>query len=198
MTIGTRHATIVHGYHATPGDHWFGWLAARLGAAGIATTIPALPDPGTPDRSRWDTALRAALGTVDEKSVVVAHSLGCLTTLRYLRSLSGPWRLGTLVLVSGFLDPLPVLPELDAYIGAGCDVSGLAERIDHLTVLRSDADPLVPAGHTDRLAGLLGTVATVVPGAGHFLADDGVVTLPAAFEAVVSPVRRGSHAPAEV
>ncbi|WP_202437395.1 alpha/beta hydrolase, partial [Streptomyces sp. SID5910] len=179
-----RRASIIHGYGATPDDHWFGWLAERLRADGIPTTVPALPDPQDPDPVRWADAVRGELGTPDEHTVVVAHSLGSLAVLRHLRSLPGTWRLGTLVLVSGFVDRLPALPELDAYIGQGCDVTGLRDRVDRLTVIRSDADPLVPTGHTDRLAGMLGVSAHIVPGAGHFLASDGVTSLPEAREAI--------------
>ncbi|MDT9681110.1 alpha/beta hydrolase [Streptomyces sp. TRM76323] len=179
MATGTtrRRASIIHGYGASPGDHWFGWLAEQLEADGVPTTIPALPNPLAPDPARWAKAVRADVGTVDENTILVAHSLGCLTVLRHLRSLPGPWRLGALVLVSGFVDPLPALPVLDSYIGDGCEVEGLGDRIDRLTVIRSDADPYVPPGHTDRLAGLLGVTADVVPRAGHFLASDGVTSL---------------------
>ncbi|MFC0599852.1 RBBP9/YdeN family alpha/beta hydrolase [Streptomyces palmae] len=177
-------AAIIHGYGATPEDHWFGWLAERLEADGVPTVIPALPDPDHPDPGRWAEALRAGVGTPDEHSAIVAHSLGCLTVLRHLCALPDPWRLGTLVLVSGFLDRLPALPELDAYIGDGCEVDGLADRVGRLVVMRSDADPLVPSGHTDRLAERLGVPVTVVPGAGHFLASDGFTTLPEALEAL--------------
>jgi predicted alpha/beta hydrolase family esterase len=185
MTTGTTHrrASIIHGYRATPEDHWFGWLAERLDADGIPATVPALPDPQDPDPARWTEAVRAALGTPDAGSVVVAHSLGSLAVLRSLRSLPEPWHLGTLVLVSGFVDPLPALPELDSFIADGCDVKGLAGNIDRLTIIRSDADPLVPTAHTDRLADLLGVSAQVVPGAGHFLASEGVTTLPDALAA---------------
>ena len=124
------------------------------------------------------------MGTPDENSIVVAHSLGCLAVLRHLRSLPDPWRLGTLVLVSGFVDHLPALPELDTFIGDGCDVEGISEHVDRLTIIRSDADPYVPPGHTDRLAGLLGAATMVVPGAGHFLASDGVVSLPEVLDAI--------------
>jgi predicted alpha/beta hydrolase family esterase len=117
---------------------------------------------------------------------VVAHSLGCLAVLRYLRSLPGPWRLGTLVLVSGFIDSLPALPELDPFIGYGCDVTGLSERVDHLVIIRSDDDSLVPSAHTDHLAELLGASAVVVPGAGHFLAIDGIIALPSVRDAINS------------
>jgi serine hydrolase len=188
MTPGTtqQRASIIHGYGATPEDHWFGWLAEQLQADGIPTSIPALPTPQTPDPAQWKDAVRTDLGTPDEHSIVVAHSLGCLTVLRHLRSLPSPWRLGTLVLVSGFVDQLPALPDLNAYIGDGCDVTGLSSHIDRLTVIRSDADPYVPPGHTDRLADLLGTSAQIVPGAGHFLASDGVASLREVREAIAS------------
>ncbi|MWA05637.1 serine hydrolase family protein [Actinomadura sp. LD22] len=187
MTTRTpqRRATIVHGYGATPADHWFGDLAGQLRRAGVATTIPALPDPLDPDPAAWTAAVRAAAGAPDENSIIVAHSLGCLTALRHLRALPAPSRLGTLVLVAGFTEPLPALPGLDAYIADGCDVEGLADRIDHLTVLRSDADPVVPPGHTDRLARRLGTTAEIVPGAGHFLATEGITSLPQALTAAL-------------
>ncbi|MFF5482168.1 RBBP9/YdeN family alpha/beta hydrolase [Streptomyces sp. NPDC012935] len=192
MAIGTtqRHASIIHGYGASPGDHWFGWLREQLSADGIPATIPALPNPQNPDPAQWMETVRADLGTPDENQIVVAHSLGCLTVLRYLRTLQGPWHLGTLVLVSGFVDQLPALPELDSYIGDGCDVAGLREHLGRLTVFRSDADPYVPPHHTDRLAGLLGTCSVVVPGAGHFLASDGVTSLHEALEAAGVALRK--------
>ncbi|MEV6320338.1 alpha/beta hydrolase [Nocardia sp. NPDC051787] len=179
MTTRTtqRRASIIHGYSASPEDHWFGWLAGQLDAVGIPATVPALPNPQQPDQVQWTEAVRAEVGTVDENSIIIAHSLGCLTVLRYLRSLPQPWHVDTLVLVSGFVDQLPALPELNAYIGDGCDVEGLSNHIGRLTVIRSDSDPLVPVGHTDRLADLLGTSALVVSGAGHFLASDGVISL---------------------
>ncbi|GAA2437691.1 alpha/beta hydrolase [Actinomadura vinacea] len=188
MTTGTtqRRASIIHGYGASPEDHWFGWLAEQLTADGIPTTIPTLPNSLAPDPAQWTEAVRADVGTPDEDSVIVAHSLGCLTVLRYLRSLPGPWHLGVLVLVSGFVDPLPALPDLDSYIGDGCEVEGLSNHIGRLTIIRSDADPYVPPGHTDRLAGLLGVSTEVVPGAGHFLASDGVTSLGEVLTAIAS------------
>jgi len=185
-TTTGRRALIFHGYGATPEDHWFGWLAERLEDDGITVTVPALPDPLDPDPVVWEDAVRTALGTPDAGTIVVAHSLGCLTVLRALGSLAGPWRLGTLVLVAGFLDPLPALPGLDGFIADGTPVDGLAQRLDRLVVLRSDRDEFVPTTHTDRLAALLGTEPQVVEGAGHFLADDGVTEAPAIHDAVRS------------
>lgn len=181
-----QNALIFHGYGANPNDHWFGWLAQQLDSASISTKVPALPDSLAPDAARWQESIGATVGEPSEDSVVIAHSLGCLAVLRYLSLLTSAWRLGSLVLVSGFLDPLPALPELDGFISAGCDVTGLSERINRVIVIRSDDDPLVPPVHTDRLAGLLEAETVVVPKAGHFLAADGYSTLPDALNAIVS------------
>lgn len=186
QTLDTTHerAVIFHGYGATPTDHWFGWLAVQLAADGIQTTIPALPDPLDPRPEPWEDSVRAALGGPDEHTIVVAHSLGCLSVLRYLRTLPGEWRLGTLVFVSGFTDRLPDLPELDGFIGDGLDVTGISEHIDRIVVIRSDNDSLVPPALTDRLAEQLGASAQVVTGAGHFLAAEGITELPIARDAI--------------
>ncbi len=179
-----RRASIFHGYRATPDDHWFRWLADQLDHSGLPTSVPALPDPESPDPDRWIAVVEAVVGTPDSESVVVAHSLGCLTVLRHLALLTGPWRLGHLVLVSGFVDTLPALPVLDSYIGDGVDLAGVSEHLARLTIIRSDSDPYVPIGHTDRLAALLGTTARIVPGSGHFMASDGVTSLPQVLHAI--------------
>lgn len=183
-TTTGRRAAIIHGYDAAPEDHWFSWLAEQLEDAAIPTTVPALPDPGAPDPEKWLATIDAAVGTPDRGSIVVAHSLGCLSVLRHLHSLAGPWQLGTLVLVAGFVEPLPELPELEVFIGDGLDVAGFGAHLDQVVVLRSDNDPFVPAGHTDRLARALGTSAQCVPGAGHFMAADGFTSFPLILDAM--------------
>lgn len=174
----TQRAIIIHGYSATPSDHWFEWLAAALETNGTTAVTPALPEPDAPDAAEWDVAVADAVGVPDQGTVIVAHSLGCLAVLRHLVARQDAWRLGSLVLVSGFLEPLPALPQLDAFISGSSRISGIAERVDRLTVVRSDDDAYVPPGHTDRLAAKLGVTAHVLNGRGHFLADDGVTSLP--------------------
>ncbi len=180
MTEGTTfsRALIFHGYAATPEDHWFRWLAEELEHRSIRVTIPLLPDPHAPDAAAWGDVIESTLGGPDEKTVVIAHSLGCLAVLRYLCSLRADWRLAGLVLVSGFTKKLPALPELDGFISSDLDVSVVRQRVQKIAVLRSDNDGLVPPAFSDQLAVQLGIKAHVQERAGHFLAEDGVTDLP--------------------
>lgn len=178
-------AIIIHGYGADPTSHWFPWLAEQLAASGIETTIPTLPDPLDPREDVWRSRAAEAIGTPDEHTAIIAHSLGCLTALRVFADAGPDARLGALVLVSGFLERLPGFAALDAFIGDGLDVAAMSERIDRVTLIRSDDDTIVPPSLTDALARALGAEAIVVPGAGHFLGADGHLTLEAARDAVL-------------
>ncbi|WP_432487290.1 RBBP9/YdeN family alpha/beta hydrolase [Kineococcus sp. SYSU DK018] len=203
-----RRVVVVHGYAATPTDHWFTWLADQLTAAGVEVAVPALPDPQEPDAAAWLATTAAAVeaaGGVDEHTHLVAHSLGCVTVLRHLATLlpapgdsaaSGSWRLGGLTLVAGFTGPLPALPQLDGYLAEPATggvptldegvLQRIADRTRRLNVLRSERDVYVPTTATDDLAARLGTRAQVVDGAGHFTADDGITVLPPVLNTVTS------------
>ncbi|MCI2240450.1 alpha/beta hydrolase [Paenibacillus sp. TRM 82003] len=218
---------IVHGYAATPGDHWFPWLAGQLQDAGIEVSVPALPDPHAPDALAWQAATAAAIegaGGIDEHTHLVAHSLGCVTVLRHLASLPtadddtsegtgpgapGTWRLGGLSLIAGFTGPLPALPQLDGYLtthasthpgtrphpGPGAappsalsdeDLRRIAARTHRLHLLRSEHDAYVPTTATDALAARLGVPVDAITGAGHFLAADGITTLPPVLNTIIT------------
>jgi uncharacterized protein len=181
-----QRVVIVHGYESSPDANWFPWLQSTLEAEGIAVTVVPLPDPEDPDKAAWENAVSAALGMPNAATVVVAHSLGVVTALRVLAALPEPWELGGLVLVAGFTEPLEALPELDGFLAADVDVERVATSIGERTVLRSDTDPFVPPEASDDLARRLDARLQVHPGAGHFMADDGVTRLPALLDLIRS------------
>jgi len=186
VSVSLSRVVIVHGYSATPADHWFGSLAEAMERAGVAVQVPALPNPGAPNLERWTTAVGRAIGDPDEGTGIVTHSLGGVTTLRALDLLSGPWRLGALIAVAGFVSPLPRLPELDSFTAVRPDVERTATRTAHRSVLLSDNDTYVPAAHTAQLGRALRAETIAVPGAGHILADEGVTTLPQVAERLLA------------
>ncbi|MBT2550574.1 alpha/beta hydrolase [Arthrobacter sp. ISL-65] len=181
-TRSVQRVVIVHGYEAAPDAHWFPWLQNALQAKGKGVTVVPLPAPDAPETAAWENAVSAALGVPDAGTVVVAHSLGAITALRVLAALPEPWELGGLVLVAGFTKPLEALPELDGYLATDVDAERVAGSIAERTVIRSDTDPFVPPAVSDDLAKRLDAQLQVHPGAGHFMAEDGVTTLPAVLD----------------
>jgi uncharacterized protein len=181
-----QQCVIVHGYESSPDANWFPWLQSALEAEGIAVSVVPLPDPDDPDKAAWDNAVGAALGVPDAATVVVAHSLGVVTVLRVLAALPEPWELGGLVLVAGFTEPLEALPELDGFLATDVDVERVATSIGERTVLRSDTDPFVPPEASDDLARRLSARLQVHRRAGHFMTEDGVTSLPALLDLLLS------------
>lgn len=183
-------ATILHGFTASPEDHWFPWLAERLEAAGFEVRVPALPDAQDPDADAWQAAASDAIGEIRDGDAVIGHSLGALAAVRVLaerarRAEGGAVdpadRLGSLVLVSGFAGPVEPIPELDRFAAAAVDLAGVPAVVRSIAVLRSDDDAIVPAADTEALAAALGVPVEVVPGGGHFLGREGWTKLPAAL-----------------
>lgn len=194
MTARTSTAAVLfHGYRATPHDHWFPWLARCWGEQGVPVEVPALPRSDAPDPGRWRHEVDRHLAALEarggglEDAVVVAHSLGAATAIRALAERPGEWSLGALVLVAPFSAPLPALPDLDRHVDVPVDLAPVAERARELVVLRSDADSVVPPRWTDEVAGALGVRATIVEGAGHFLAEEGVLSI----DRLATPPGRG-------
>jgi len=177
---------IVHGYSATPADHWFGSLTEALERAGVAVRVPALPDAGEPHLEKWITAVGQAIGAPDERTGIVTHSLGGVTALHALDRVPGQWRLAAFVAVAGFVSALPTLPQLDSFTAVRPDVERTAARTAHRSVLLSDNDGYVPAAHTAALGQALRAEAITVPGAGHFLAEEGITTLPEVAERLLA------------
>ncbi len=175
---------IVHGYSAGTQDHWFPWLADKLTAQGHDVSIVELPSPQAPVRAEWDATIAAAIGSVDATTAIITHSLGGITVLRHLDSLTGDWELAGLVMVSGFLGELEAIPDLDDYLAEGLDVSALPAHIGRLSMIYSDNDEFVPPAMSRTLAGQLGADEYEVAGAGHFLGADGHTELPVAFDEV--------------
>ena len=180
---------IIHGYGATPENHWFPWLGAKLREQGIRAVSVPLPDSEAPDFTRWQQTLAQYVGRPGARDFFVAHSLGTISLLHYL-SAANPARIGGLVLVSAFGAPIPTLPEIngfdvDAYV-ARChiDFAAIRRMSPHIELFTADNDSIVPPDNTRRLAAVLGGRLHIIPNGGHFLDREGFTELPPVLRAV--------------
>ncbi|WP_202845075.1 RBBP9/YdeN family alpha/beta hydrolase [Luteimonas saliphila] len=169
---------IVHGYGASPSDHWFPWLRDAMERRGATVSIVELPTPGDPQPDAWLQTLRAQVPAPDQDTWFVAHSLGGIALLRYLVAADAGARIGGFVLVSGFNDRLPILPQLDGFRDPDLDYGRLVRMAGQRVVIAADDDAIVPPPLSQDLARSLEARFVAVARGGHFLGSDGFERFP--------------------
>ncbi len=169
---------IVHGYAASPSDHWFPWLRQKLQQQGATVTVIELPSPDAPRPEEWQRAIERQVRGLDESTYFVAHSLGSIALLRYLDSAPAGTRIGGYVLVSGFNDRLPALPQLDSFVAPDLDYDRLVGMTRHRVVIAAADDSIVPFALSRDLAAAVASSFVPAERGGHFLASDGYRQFP--------------------
>ena len=175
--MGKKRVFITHGYQSNPTRNWFEWLKEKLEDQDIEVVIPSLPHPDHPVREDWLDCLDKNVGTIDEDTFFVAHSLGCVTTLFFLGEQKE--KAGGLILVAGFSEKLTVIPELELYTSAPVNFEQVKNIIPQITVFASEQDYIVPFELTKRMAENLEAKLISMPDSGHFMQEDGFNTFPA-------------------
>ena len=173
---------IVHGYMAGPSDHWFEWLKGKIEEKGGEAHIIAMPNSSSPDADTWTQTLEEHISEPDNNTFIVAHSLGGISTLRFLGQHPDK-AIGGLILVSCFEDKLPTIPDLDDFIvPKGFDAEDIKNVAANRAIFTSDNDPYVDPELTQSLAHSLGAPLYQIHGGGHFLAEDGYTEFSSVWE----------------
>ena len=169
---------IVHGYQASPNDHWFPWLSKRLNDAGHISKRVVLAESEQPNFEYWQKFLSLQMSRLDENTIIVAHSLGCLTTLHYLSTYFEVHKskIKAGIFVAGFMSPLKAILELNDFIQkAKLNRLVLVKGMPLSVCLLSSNDPYVPPPLTLQLSNLIQAQNIEVKNAGHFMAQDGYI-----------------------
>lgn len=172
---------IVHGYGASPDNHWFPWLKEELSAQGADVTILRMPTPQNPDVKKWVGHLSLLANRLNNDTYFVAHSLGCISVLRYLEEVNFPEPIGGFILVSGFAKPLPDLEELNEFVQTPLDDKLIIQKVKKRAVIASKDDAVVPFAFSKKLAERLQADFHTTDHCGHFLDSEGFTTLPIVY-----------------
>lgn len=180
----TKRVFIVHCWDGTPEDNWYPWLKAELEKRGFEVHVPEMPDTETPTIDAWVPFLKQQVGTVDENTFFIGHSVGCQTILRYLQTEN---KVGGILFVAGWFNLIPeVIKEEGAeeiakpWIETPIDTEKLKEN--QITIIFSDNDPYVPQSDAKLFEEKLNAKVVMQHDQGHFTADDGCTELPVALE----------------
>lgn len=182
---------IIHGWAGKPNEHWLPWLANELEQKGFEVNLPEMPETDNPKMDLWIPYLKEQVGTADQDTYFVGHSIGCLAILRYLEKYNE--KIGGAVLVAPWviLNPISFATSEDKKIADEWtdnpfDWRKLKELCPHFVVLFSEDDPDVPFDKNKPIfENGLGAKIVVEKDKGHFTSSEGVVKLPNALNAIL-------------
>ena len=181
---------IVHGYKASPADHWFQWLKRELKGHGIVSKVITLPNSSSPNPDIWHNTLATNIPILSENTFIVAHSLGGVSTLRYLQAQNSKKTIGGLILVSPFSSQLPGLPQLDAFTKEHIDYEKVMKMVGKKAVMASPQDPIVPYAFSQEVVDKFQAKLYPINDAGHFLAENGYDKFPQLLELLLGMTAR--------
>lgn len=163
-----KRAIIVHCWDGTPDYCWYPYAKRELEAKGFVVSVPAMPETDAPQLIKWLPVLQEVVGMPDEELVLIGHSAGCITILRYLETLAPGTRVGKVVLAAGFTDDLGY-DELKNFFTTPLDLERVKTTSAHgFVAIHSDDDPFVPLKHGDIFKEKLGAELIVKHAFKHF------------------------------
>lgn len=132
-------AVLVHGWDGGPDKHWFPWLGKKLSELGYGVFNVPMPNPSKPSRKTWVKHLQDHI-TVDDNTVFVAHSIGCIAVLRYLEKISDTPR--ALIFVAPFTENEKKYKTVKSFFHGKLNWKQI-KKCSKIYTLHSDDDPFV-------------------------------------------------------
>lgn len=184
---------IVHGWDGTPEEGWFPWLKRELEKKGFEVQVPQLPEANAPRIYNWVPALAEAVGTPDEQTYFVGHSMGCPTIARYLETLPNGAKVGGVVFVAGFFKRLTNIENIPSeketehhWLDAPISLEKIRSHLPKSVAVFSDNDPWVPLDNQDDFRDKLGSEIVIEHNKLHFSGSGGTTKLPIVLEKLLS------------
>lgn len=174
---------ILHGIGGYAGIHWQQWLHDELIKLGHKVIMPNLPDAERPDRDVWFAMVKKLLNEVELGDlIIVGHSLGVVTALDFLESISTPIK--SLISVAGFYEDYGL--ELNSYFmnKKSLDIKFARTKVGSSYVIYGDDDPYVPQDTLSNLTEALEAEEYIVEGGGHLNIERGFIELPLVLDSI--------------
>jgi uncharacterized protein len=182
---------IIHGYGASPTNHWFPWLKEKLVADDHQVSVLHMPNSSDPKKEEWLETLANNIKNVDNNTYFVTHSLGSITLLNYLEQLDPLPSFGGFILVSGFSESLSSLPSLNPFTVKEVDYKKIISATHSRAVIAAKDDSIVPFQFSQSLSKQLNTSFYPIEKGGHFLEDDGFFTFPLVHDVLNNMMKTG-------
>lgn len=188
----SKRVVIIHGYKGKPETNWKPWLRHELEVNGMKVDVPEMPNTDHPIAAEWVAKLAETIGNPTEDTYLIGHSLGCITILRYLETLSGNQKIGGAILVAGFGERFPKYKSgsHDTFFDHTLHWQHIQDRCNDFVAIHSDDDPGVNVEQLDVFEDKLGAKVLREHGFGHFGSADGVFEIPLVRDELLTMVER--------
>lgn len=163
---------IIHGWGDRADDGWKPWLNNELSSRGFTVRTPAMPNTKHPRCDRWVEELAKMVGTPDDRTHFVGHSLGFTTVLRYLETLNKGQHVGKIVGVAGFAEDLGI-DDVASFVDRPFNFEDIRAHASSFVNIHSEQDKYIPQECFVRLTKSLNAKDILVKGGGHFTMNEG-------------------------
>lgn len=154
----------------------------ELERIGYLVLVPEMPNIDTPIIEKWCEYLSTIVGTADQDTYFIGHSIGCQTILRYLETIDA--RVGGAIFVAGWFDLAYVESDevkqiAEPWIKKTIDFKKVTKVLPRSVAILSDNDVYVSLEPTKAIfEDELHSHVLVLHHAGHITAEDGFTRLP--------------------
>ncbi|MFH1457052.1 MAG: alpha/beta fold hydrolase [Patescibacteria group bacterium] len=176
---------LIHGLTGHSKENWFPWFRETLEKIGYNVLIPDMPNSNHPNLEEWLKELSKFKDLLDEKSVVVGHSLGAVTACHFIDR--NNLKLNKLILVAptgkserdwkGVLDAGFTKEDVDIlnkFDDAIVNLDKVASLVGEKIMYFSENDPYIPLTVKDDYNKLNATV-NILKNKGHFNEGAGII-----------------------
>lgn len=181
---------IIHGWGGHPEEGWFPWLKRELKKKGFEVHVPAMPETNNPTIDVWVSYLSKIIRNVDEKTILVGHSIGCQTILRYIEQLKDGQKIEGVVFVAGWFTLMNLNKEEKSiaapWLTTPIDIKLVKTHCRKFIAIFSDDDSVVPFDNKEKFKQQLGAEIILEHAKKHFSGDDGIMELPSVLESVLT------------
>lgn len=180
---------LIHGWGGSPEGDWMPWAKKALEKKGFEVFVPEMPDTMHPKIKAWVNKLAETASEVRADDILIGHSIGCLTVLRFLETLKENKKVRKVILVAPWQyltldeDEDPSIAE--PWINTPIDYEKIKSKADKIIAIFSDNDPWVPyKKNLEFFKEKLNPGIITKHGMGHFTAGEGSTELPFFLELV--------------
>lgn len=179
---------IIHRWSGGSGCDWYPWLKAELLKMGYEAHVPEMPNTDKPVISERVDFLKDYIGTPDENTFFVGHSIGSQTVLRYLETFPEGTKVGGLVFVAPWfkvenLEDDETRELASPWIETPIDLAKIKRMTSKIKAYFSTNEPY---GFVDENKKIfendLGAEVEILSEMGHFTEEDGIRELPQILE----------------